>query len=276
MASAILTGLTDIFGLPGISANVLTQRLEGLEASGIIERRTLPPPANVQVYALTPWGEECEPVVLGLARWALRSPLHDPRLSFSPTALMLSLKMLLVPERLGDMQCVIGLRLDGENYVARVGDGAITVARGAAIYAESREWKQGEAAGKQSRVQQAAGAAVSYDFEARTTKERARIRVTAAGDTSGLRVSELTGLDAQASSSARGWVDLDAGDANVLGKGSKRRSVPVGAAATAAQGTGREFVNDGKGTRIVGPNITPAGAVARYQPEDWNSVIRHG
>ena len=25
-----------------------------------------------------------------------------------------------------------------------------------------------------------------------------------------------------------------------------------------AQGTGREFVNDGKGTRIVGPNITPA------------------
>lgn len=42
------------------------------------------------------------------------------------------------------------------------------------------------------------------------------------------------------------------------------------------QGTGREFVNDGKGTRIVGPNITPAGVVARYQPEDWNSVIRHG
>ena len=26
-----------------------------------------------------------------------------------------------------------------------------------------------------------------------------------------------------------------------------------------AQGTGREFVNDGKGTRIVGPNIMPAG-----------------
>ena len=43
-----------------------------------------------------------------------------------------------------------------------------------------------------------------------------------------------------------------------------------------AQGTGREFVNDGKGTRIVGPNITPAGVVARYPPEDWNSVIRHG
>ena len=42
------------------------------------------------------------------------------------------------------------------------------------------------------------------------------------------------------------------------------------------QGSGREFINDGKGTRIVGPNITPAGVVVRYQPEDWNSVIRHG
>ncbi|AVQ82103.1 tyrosine recombinase XerC [Variovorax sp. PDNC026] len=50
----------------------------------------------------------------------------------------------------------------------------------------------------------------------------------------GLRVSELTGLDAQASSTARGWVDLDAGDANVLGKGSKRRIVPMGSKAAEA------------------------------------------
>jgi integrase/recombinase XerC len=44
----------------------------------------------------------------------------------------------------------------------------------------------------------------------------------------GLRVGELTGLDALASSTARGWVDLDAAEAHVLGKGSKRRIVPVG------------------------------------------------
>lgn len=43
-----------------------------------------------------------------------------------------------------------------------------------------------------------------------------------------------------------------------------------------AEGTGREFVNDGKGTRLAGPNITAAGVVERYQPEDWSSVIRHG
>jgi integrase/recombinase XerC len=50
----------------------------------------------------------------------------------------------------------------------------------------------------------------------------------------GLRVGELTGLDAQASSTARGWVDIDAAEAHVLGKGSKRRIVPVGSQAVRA------------------------------------------
>jgi integrase/recombinase XerC len=51
---------------------------------------------------------------------------------------------------------------------------------------------------------------------------------------SGLRVGELTGLDVAASSAARGWVDLQAGEAHVLGKGSKRRTVPVGGPTLAA------------------------------------------
>jgi len=50
----------------------------------------------------------------------------------------------------------------------------------------------------------------------------------------GLRVGELVGLDARASGAAKGWVDLDAGEAHVLGKGSKRRTVPVGRKAIAA------------------------------------------
>jgi integrase/recombinase XerC len=50
----------------------------------------------------------------------------------------------------------------------------------------------------------------------------------------GLRVGELVGLDAQASTSAKGWVDLEAGEAHVLGKGSKRRTVPVGRKALVA------------------------------------------
>ncbi len=51
---------------------------------------------------------------------------------------------------------------------------------------------------------------------------------------SGLRVAELTSLDVQASAMARGWVDLQSGIAHVLGKGSKRRIVPVGSKALAA------------------------------------------
>ena len=50
----------------------------------------------------------------------------------------------------------------------------------------------------------------------------------------GLRIGELVGLDARASAQARGWIDADAGEAQVLGKGEKRRSVPVGRAALAA------------------------------------------
>ncbi|MEG0675345.1 MAG: tyrosine recombinase XerC [Comamonas sp.] len=54
----------------------------------------------------------------------------------------------------------------------------------------------------------------------------------------GLRVGELVGLDVKADqhtqAEGRGWIDLQAGDAHVQGKGSKRRIVPVGAMATKA------------------------------------------
>jgi integrase/recombinase XerC len=50
----------------------------------------------------------------------------------------------------------------------------------------------------------------------------------------GLRIGELTGLDLQAGPMAAGWIDLDDATAHVLGKGSKRRSVPVGRAALQA------------------------------------------
>ena len=50
----------------------------------------------------------------------------------------------------------------------------------------------------------------------------------------GLRVGEVVGLDAQAGASAQGWIDFDGSEAHVLGKGSKRRSVPVGSKALQA------------------------------------------
>jgi integrase/recombinase XerC len=50
----------------------------------------------------------------------------------------------------------------------------------------------------------------------------------------GLRVGELTGLDLRAGAEAAGWVDASDAIAHVLGKGSKRRSVPVGSMALKA------------------------------------------
>jgi integrase/recombinase XerC len=51
---------------------------------------------------------------------------------------------------------------------------------------------------------------------------------------SGLRVAELVGLDAVATAASRGWVDMQAAEVHVLGKGGKRRAVPVGAKALQA------------------------------------------
>ena len=45
---------------------------------------------------------------------------------------------------------------------------------------------------------------------------------------SGLRVGEMTGLDAEPSKEAKGWIDLPSKTAFVMGKGSKFRSVPIG------------------------------------------------
>ncbi|MFO1264520.1 MAG: c-type cytochrome [Rhodoferax sp.] len=41
-------------------------------------------------------------------------------------------------------------------------------------------------------------------------------------------------------------------------------------------GGGREFINDGKGMRLHGPNITAGGAVGHYTAQDWERVVRHG
>jgi integrase/recombinase XerC len=71
---------------------------------------------------------------------------------------------------------------------------------------------------------------VSFENDANDPRLEARdAAITELLYGSGLRVGELVGLDVQASSAAKGWLDLQAGEAHVLGKGSKRRSVPLGA-----------------------------------------------
>jgi len=117
--------------LNGISANVLTQRLEGLEEAGVLIRRKLPPPASVQVYELTPWGYEAAPIFQALGRWAVRSPFHDPTRPFSPVSLLLSLRTMLSAEAARDLKARIQLHLNGEPFFwARNKKGEVRIGRG--------------------------------------------------------------------------------------------------------------------------------------------------
>ena len=106
--------------LPGISANVLTQRLAELEQRRLVRKTRLPPPASVQVYEATEWGLEAAPVIAALGKWAARSPSHDPTLPMSHVAVMMSLQTLFSPERAGGLSARVGSRLGDVSYVADV------------------------------------------------------------------------------------------------------------------------------------------------------------
>jgi DNA-binding HxlR family transcriptional regulator len=118
--------------LPGISANVLTQRLEGLEAAGLVARRRLPPPAPARVYELTQWGYEAEPIIQTMGRWATRSPAHDPTMPLSATSLMLSFRTMGDPGRMKGLKARIGFRIGAETFRVEIADGRMTAERGPA------------------------------------------------------------------------------------------------------------------------------------------------
>jgi DNA-binding HxlR family transcriptional regulator len=118
--------------LPGLSANVLTQRLTELEERHVVERLRLPPPANVQVYGLTEWGREAEPMVLAMAKWAYRSPAHDRMLPLSGVAMLLSLKINLDGAAAGDLALTLGFDIAGTPYRGRMESGRLAVEAGEA------------------------------------------------------------------------------------------------------------------------------------------------
>ncbi len=115
-------------GLPGISANVLTQRLTKLEALGIVERATLPPPAG-RAYRLTPWGYEARPIFMVLGRWAARSPLHDPTLPLTAASLMMSFETMIDPARVEDVTVAVAMTIGVETFRIVVAGGRLSAER---------------------------------------------------------------------------------------------------------------------------------------------------
>ena len=116
--------------LRGISANVLTQRLEGLEATGVLKRSRLPPPASVQVYELTPWGYEAGPIFQAMGRWAVKSPTHDPTRPFSAVSLMLSFRTMMDMSRAEGIEARIGFSIGEDRFVLGLARGQVELKRG--------------------------------------------------------------------------------------------------------------------------------------------------
>lgn len=116
--------------LPGISAQALSQRLEGFEAAGIAKRRLLPPPASVQVYELTEWGYEAEPILQATGRWAARSPAHDQTLPLSAVSMMVSLRTMIVPDKASGLELRVGFQFGRDAYSAHVSNSSFNVTPG--------------------------------------------------------------------------------------------------------------------------------------------------
>ena len=122
---------TDLMlGLPGIGTNLMASRLKQLEASGIVFRQTLHPPAASSVYALTDLGYGLEPVIANLHRWGSRTqPPPGPDTQFRATWSALAMKLSFDPEAALDLNETYEFRVDDEVFHAEVRDGALKSVR---------------------------------------------------------------------------------------------------------------------------------------------------
>ncbi|MBB3726011.1 winged helix-turn-helix transcriptional regulator [Nonomuraea dietziae] len=117
-------------GIPGASADMLTQRLRELSESGVVRRRRLAPPAGSWVYELTAWGAELEPIVTRLGRWSSRSPRLRRDAAIGVDSLVLSLKALFDPEAAQGFDAVVALRLGEDRFLVEIAGGRLGIARG--------------------------------------------------------------------------------------------------------------------------------------------------
>ena len=113
-------------GLPGIGTNLLADRLKGLTGEGIVRRGTLPPPAGSSVYELTSLGRSLEPVIAALSRWGaglMKTPREEGDLRAGWAAV--AVRSALTREAAGGSPGTYELRIDGEAFHLRIGDGQV-------------------------------------------------------------------------------------------------------------------------------------------------------
>lgn len=118
-------------GLPGMSQNVLTQRLRELEESGVLARRRALPPATGLVYELTPHGRDLEAVLLALGRWGSpQPPGPDSAVELSSDALVVALRTTFDPAAATNLAGTVRLDLPTDAFLLTVRDGNLDAVRG--------------------------------------------------------------------------------------------------------------------------------------------------
>jgi DNA-binding HxlR family transcriptional regulator len=123
---------TDLLrGLPRISRNVLSQRLDDLEKAEVLIRRALPPPAASAVYELTDRGRELEVVLEAIGRWGVGSPLLPESDTVGADTFVLGLRRRYDPVAGGDMTASYELRIDMDVFAFEIDWGRLMVRRGA-------------------------------------------------------------------------------------------------------------------------------------------------
>ncbi|PYC63380.1 HxlR family transcriptional regulator [Micromonospora arborensis] len=115
--------------LPGVSSNMLTDRLRELESHGVVRQRRLPPPAASTVYDLTASGRELEPIVLALGGWGLRVPLPPAPVHLSATSVLLFLRGSRHPSPQAP-PATYRFELDNRVWTVRTRDGQVHVEAG--------------------------------------------------------------------------------------------------------------------------------------------------
>jgi DNA-binding HxlR family transcriptional regulator len=120
-------------GLPGISTAVLTERLHRLEENRLISRRTLPPPAASNVYALTEDGQELGRAIIPLAAWGIRILAANRRKrteAFRPAWGLLFLRETFDASSARDVHDVYEFHIDDSVISVIVDDGEMQVIEG--------------------------------------------------------------------------------------------------------------------------------------------------
>ncbi len=120
-------------GLPGVSTNVLSNRLKELETTGVIRRRLLPRPASGTLYELTEYGRELEDIVVALGRWGAKTiQVRSAEQTFKPEWFAIALLGSFRAESARGVRATYELRLDGAVFHLRVDRGRLEHSRGAA------------------------------------------------------------------------------------------------------------------------------------------------